>query len=101
MLPHGASFSGTYDMASTWVFFTGTYDMASTWVFFTGTYDVGFCAKVEQRVMYQQLTQNRLYPVCRRYPLPGGVPTTKASDRPTHKRLINNNLHRNPKHSPS
>ena len=43
--------------------------------------------------MYQQLTLNRLYTACRRYPLPGGVPTTKASDRTTHKRLISNNLH--------
>ena len=69
-------------MISTWDIFSGTYDMASTWVIFTGTYDVGYCAKVEQRIMYQQLTQNRLYPACRRYPLPGGVPTTKDSDRP-------------------
>ena len=75
--------------------------MISRGVFFTGTYHIGYCAKVEQRVMYQQLTQNRLCAACRRYPLPEGVSTTKASDRPTHKRLINNNLHRNPKHSPS
>jgi len=67
--------------------------MISRGVFFTWTYDEGYCAKVEQRVMYQQLTQNRLYTACRRYPLPGGVPTTKASDRPTHKRLISNDLH--------
>ena len=67
--------------------------MISRGVFFTGTYDVGYCAKVEQRIMYQQLTQNRLYTACRRYPLPGGVPTTQASDRPTHKRLISNDLH--------
>ena len=67
--------------------------MGSIGDIFSRTYDVGYCAKVEQRIMYQQLTQNRLYTACRRYPLPGGVPTTKASDRPTHKRLISNDLH--------
>ena len=70
--------------------------MISRGVFFTGTYDVGYCAKVEQRIMYQQLTQNRLCAACRRYPLPGGVPTTKASDKSTHKRLISNDLHQKP-----
>ena len=46
--------------------------MISRGVFFTGTYDVGYCAKVEQRVTYQQLTQNRLCAACRRYPLREG-----------------------------
>ena len=91
---HRDIFSGTYDIGfHRDIYLQGTYDKAYTWVFFTGTYDIGYCAMIEQRIMYQQLTQNRLYPACRRYPLPGGVPTTKASDRPTHKRLINNNLH--------